>query len=218
VNRKTPPLALTAFAALALFPIVVVALHFAQFGQIHPLTQAVSELALGRGGWLMAVAFCSSGAGMALLALVLRRSTARPRLAPVLLTLAGALSFVSACFHADPSTASTTSGHGQVHQLAGVATFILLIAAMFALVGAFRRDPAWRPIARSTRDWAIASVPAFLLIPIAADAWFGLAQRLFLAVVISRFLVLALHAYRVEPAAAGTRPAATSATSVTATT
>jgi hypothetical protein len=195
---KRTTLALISFAALAVFPLIVIALHFVQRGHYHPLSQAVSELALGRDGWLMAIAFCSSGLGTLLLALVLRRSSARPRVAPVLLALSGLLSFVSAFVHADASSANTSSTHGRIHVLVGVATFLLIIAAMFSAVRAFRRDTSWRPLATPTRLWAIVSIPLFLLIPLAGSADFGLAQRLFIGVLFAWPLTVSLFAYRVE--------------------
>ena len=66
VKRTTPSsasLPLAAFATTAVFPFLVVVLHFVQLGHYHPLRQAVSELALGRAGWLMAIAFCAIGIG-----------------------------------------------------------------------------------------------------------------------------------------------------------
>jgi uncharacterized protein DUF998 len=198
MKHKIPSLALLTFAFLALFPLIVIALHLVQRGQYHPLSQAVSELALGRAGWLMAIAFCSSGIGTLLLALVLRRSSARPSVAPVLLSLAGVLSFVSAFVHADPSAATTTSPHGRIHVLVGVATFLLIVAAMFSSVRAFRRSAEWLPLAMPTRVWAIVSVPLFLLIPLAGDAHFGLAQRAFLSVLFAWPLTVSLFAHRIE--------------------
>ena len=61
-----------AFACIAAFPLIVIVLHLVQAPDYHPLSQAVSELALGRGGWLMTVAFCSLGTGTLLLATILR--------------------------------------------------------------------------------------------------------------------------------------------------
>ncbi len=53
-----PTLARAALVLIAVFPLIVTVLHLVQAGGYHPLSQAVSELALGRAGWLMAIAFC----------------------------------------------------------------------------------------------------------------------------------------------------------------
>jgi hypothetical protein len=199
MNRSTSSsalLPLAAFATTAVFPLVVVALHLVQSGHYHPLSQAVSELALGRAGWLMVIAFCSIGIGSLLIALVLRRIATHPRIAPALLGMSGLLSFVSAFVHADGSGPTTT--HGQIHQLVGVATFILIVAAMFSLVRAFRRDPSWRPIATPTLAWALTALASFFLVPISGNAYFGVAQRIMLAVFISWQLTISLYAHRTE--------------------
>jgi peptidoglycan/LPS O-acetylase OafA/YrhL len=191
---STQSLARAAFTGIALFPLVVVILHLVQAGSYHPISQAVSELALGRGGWLMAVAFCSLGTGTLLLALTLRRLEPQPRVASALILASGLLSYVSAFVHADGSGPTTT--HGQIHQLVGVVTFILMISGMFALVRNFRRNPEWQPLAAPTRVWAIAAVVAFVLIPVSGSDHFGLAQRVFLALILSWALTVSAHAAR----------------------
>ena len=199
MNRSTSSsasLPLAAFATTAVFPLVVIVLHFVQSGHYHPLSQAVSDLALGRAGWLMAIAFCSIGTGSLLVALVLRRIATHPRVTPALLAITGLLSFVSAFVHADGSGGTTT--HGQIHQFVGIATFILIIAAMFSLVRAFRHDPAWRPIATPTLAWALTAVASFFLVPISGTAYFGVAQRVMLATFISWQLTISLYAHRTE--------------------
>ena len=199
MNRSTSSsasLPLAAFATTAVFPLVVVALHLVQSGHYHPLSQAVSELALGRAGWLMVIAFCSIGIGSLLIALVLRRIATHPRIAPALLGMSGLLSFVSAFVHADGSGPTTT--HGQIHQFVGVATFIFIVAAMFSLVRAFRRDPFWRPIATPTLAWALTALASFFLVPISGNAYFGVAQRIMLAVFITWQLTISLYAHRTE--------------------
>lgn len=192
MNRSS--LARAAFAGIATFPLIVVVLHFVQADHYDPLTQAVSELALGRAGWLMAVAFGSLATGTLLLAMTLRRLDSQPRLAPALIAISGLLSYVSAFVHADGAGPTTT--HGQIHQLVGVLTFILMISGMFSAAAAFRRDDAWRSLARPTRVWAIAAVGGFFLIPISGSAYFGFAQRVFLAVILSWAMTVAFRAAR----------------------
>src|SRR5690348_10609811 len=132
-----PNLARAAVALISAFPLLVLVLHGVQAGDYHPLSQAVSELALGRDGWLMAIAFCSLGTGTLFLAAMLRRLDTPPRVAPYLIAASGLLSYVSAFVHADGPHGSTT--HGQIHQTVGIATFVLMISGMFALIRPFRR-------------------------------------------------------------------------------
>jgi small-conductance mechanosensitive channel len=176
--------------------LIVFVLHIVQAGDYHPLSQAVSELALGRGGWLMAVAFCSLGTGTLLLALALRHLVPAARIAPWLIGISGFLSYGSAFVHADGTGPSTT--HGQIHQGLGIATFILMISGMFSLVRAFRRDPDWRPLATPTLVWAVAAVATFFLIPLSGSNYFGLAQRIFLSVILSWAVTIAFRASRLS--------------------
>jgi uncharacterized protein DUF998 len=87
--------------------------------------------------------------------------------------------------HADPPSAAISSTHGQIHQLVGLVTFVLLVAGMFSAVRPFRRDPAWRPLATPTLVWGVVAVAAFGSVAFAGDADFGLAQRAFLVTCLS---------------------------------
>jgi uncharacterized ion transporter superfamily protein YfcC len=122
---------------------------------------------------------------------MLRRLDATPRIAPYSIALAGLLSYVSAFVHADGPHATTT--HGQIHQAVGIATFVLMIGGMFALVRPFRRDGRFRALATATFVWALAAVGGFILIPLSGAAYFGVAQRIFLAIVLSWALVVSIR-------------------------
>lgn len=185
-------LATTALATMALFPVLVLALHLIQQGHYHPLRQAISELALGRDGWLMNLAFCAAGTGMLCLATLHRRLVADSIAAPVLLALGSLLTFASAVFHADPT--GQTTRHGQIHQTVGIVSFVCVIAAMFVSSRRFRRDPASRRLARPTLIWACLAVAAFFLIPALGNPLFGLAQRIFIATWLTWLLTTAAHA------------------------
>jgi hypothetical protein len=191
---STRSLAAGSFAGLAAFPVTVVALNLIQRGRYHPVRQAMSELALGRDGWLMTIAFCAMGLGTVLLALLLRRAVGA-LVAPLLLTAAGLLDFVSASFHTDPDNVTATV-HGRIHDTAGIATFALFVVAIFAATRSFRRHAAWRPFASPTLAWAVCAVGTFFLIPALGDAHFGLAQRIFVATWLSWSLAAAAYARR----------------------
>jgi uncharacterized protein DUF998 len=188
MNR--PTLARAAVALISVFPLIVAALHGVQAGRYHPLSQAVSELALGRDGWLMTIAFCSLGTGTIFLAAMLQRLDAPPRIAPYLIAVSGVLSYVSAFVHADGPHGSTT--HGQIHQTVGIVTFLLMITGMFALVRPFGRDRRFRSLATPTLVWALAAVGGFFLIPLSGTAYFGVAQRIFLTIILSWALTISI--------------------------
>src|SRR6476469_7238183 len=105
--HKTARLALIGAATTLAFPLLVVTLQVIQRAEYHPMREAMSELALGRDGWLMAVAFCSLAVGSALLTLVMHELTGA-RVATVLLGASAVLTTISAFVHADGETAKTT--------------------------------------------------------------------------------------------------------------
>src|SRR6478672_6519117 len=129
--RRTARLAIVGAATTLVFPLLVVTLQWIQRGDYHPMRQAMSELALGRDGWLMAVAFCSLAVGSAVLARLMHDLTGA-RAATILLGASAVLTALSAFVHADGETARTTL-HGQIHQGAGILTFVVILVAMFML-------------------------------------------------------------------------------------
>ena len=185
-------LATTALAGLVMFPVIVVALHLIQGGQYHPLSQAVSDLALGKQGWLLAIAFGAAGTGLICLAILIRRTVSGSVVAPVFLAIAALFVFVAAAFHADGDGPTTL--HGQIHVTASLISFVLMIAAMFVCSRRFRLDPAWRRLALPTLVWAFITVGAFFLIPALGDAYMGLGQRIFIAAWLSWLITVALYA------------------------
>ena len=111
---------------------------------------------------------------------------------PILLTIAGGLSYVSAVFHADGEHASTTL-HGQIHQTAGIVTFILIVIAMLAGARAFHRNERWRSLTKATLTCATVAIVAFLLTPAVSGTYFGVVQRVFLADALGWLLLVAIH-------------------------
>lgn len=199
---STRTLAQTSTMCLSVFPAVVVLLNVVQLPQYSARSQAMSELALGRGGGLMFVAFVLMGAGTLALAAVLRRELVRARIAPIALALASALDVVSAFFHTnrtgEPATTTST-----IHQLAGISTFVLVVVAILATVPALRRTPRWASYSVPTACWSLACIGAFFLVPVLGDASFGLAQRIFVATWLSWMITASSLAWRFGPSPAG---------------
>lgn len=187
--------ATVAITGLVTFPIVVLFLQLIQPDDYTPVSHAMSELALGRAGLLMGLAFCAMGTATILVAGVLRSTVGTMRVTPILLLIAGVLDFVSAMFRINaPGTPLTTVSN--IHETAGALTFLLMTAAMFASYLPMRHVPSWSGFAPWSLAWAILSVPAFLLIPILGDARFGLAQRIFVGLFITWLITVAVIARR----------------------
>jgi len=190
---STPKIATAALAAIAVFPAVVVSLNLVQRADYDPKVQAISELALGRGGALMVVAFLSLGGGIALLAVLFSRTCTRGRAIRWMLYLAALLAGpMSAFFHTD-LTGQPTTTHGTIHNDAGLAAFLIILASMYAAGRLFQRETAWRGFAVPTLSWAVAATGAFFLIP-ALPAHFGLAQRLFVGTFVGWLLAATAYA------------------------
>lgn len=187
--RSVRSVVTAALGCLMFFPAAVIALQVIQADDYSIASQAMSELALGKAGWLMTLAFLALGSGTVLLGISIRVSLPRARVLFGCLLLAGALDVVSAIFRTNGAGPETTSS--SIHQLAGLSTFVLITTGMFASVRTFRRDAAWRSFAFPTLAWAAASVATFFLVPIIGDANFGVAQRIFVAVWLSWLIVLA---------------------------
>ena len=118
---------------------------------------------------------------------------ARAVAGPLLIGFFGCTSVVSGLVDAAPDNAPATTAN-DVHQLAGMLGFLAVIAAMFVFARRFRRDPAWRSYARPTLAWAIVAAATFVSIPLAPDAWFGVAQRAHIAAWMSWMIVTMLRA------------------------
>lgn len=187
-------LATLTFAGLVTWPVLVVLLHVIQRGSYDPASQAVSELALGRAGWLMAVAFPAAGLGLIGFTALIRRTDPGAVAVPVLGMVSAVATILAAVFRADPEDVTTT--HGTIHQLLGIVSFLTLVIAMFVCARRFRRGALWRAWAVPSLVWGLAAVAAFLLVPtnlLGADH-FGIAQRIFLTVWLSWPIALTLHA------------------------
>ena len=91
--------------------------------------------------------------------------------------------------------------HGNIHNGAGLAAFLLILIAMISAAYRFRHEPNWRPQAAPTTALAALGIIAFVLIPMLGNNHFGLAQRLFVGTFVAWILTTAAHArngYRFE--------------------
>ncbi|MEV0694883.1 DUF998 domain-containing protein [Streptomyces sp. NPDC050388] len=138
---------------------------------------AVSQLALGETGWIQTVNFLLTGALLIVGAAGLRRAlrgATGGTWGPALVGVFGASFWAAAIFPADAGAgfpagapdATTLSGHGAVHMVAGTVGYLALCAAFAVLA---------RPLAaRGHHGWAVASrlVPVAVLAGFTASAAF----------------------------------------------
>lgn len=156
------------------------------------LRQPGSELALGRFGWAMDVAFFVLGIGLAGLGLAFDKALGRVRALPWLLAVVGLLLFLSGLVHTEMGSGTRPS----IHNMLGLGAFVLTIMVMFGASRAFRKEARWHRMAIPTLVWAFAALGTFFLVPIMGESLLGLAQRIFVATTFSWYLLVATLIYR----------------------
>ncbi|WKV70633.1 DUF998 domain-containing protein [Streptomyces sp. PCS3-D2] len=133
---------------------------------------ALSQLALGPGGWAQTVNFLLAGTLLVMGAVGLRQvlgGTPGGTVGPALVGVFGASFWAAAVFPADAGAgfpagapdATVMSSHGALHMAAGMAGYLALCAALIVLAGSLS--------IRGHQGWAVAS----RLVPIAVLAGFA---------------------------------------------
>jgi hypothetical protein len=182
------------FAGAAYFAVTVVVLHFIQT-DLDPIEIDITKYGLGRFGWLLILAFLVVGVGTLALALGLRRSLVPGKgvaTSVVLMALAGfgLLNYgglhhiVSGLLEADHEAEAT------IHDLSGLLLFFTIIIGAFILRGVFARDARWQGLAAAMLWFALGLLVTFLLFFFLPEEVPGVAQRVFVAVIMSWLAVI----------------------------
>jgi MFS family permease len=166
-----------------------------QLGHYDAASEAMSNLALGRDGWLMTLAFISLGVGSLLMAALVRRLVPRAIVGPALLAASACTTLLSAVFQTDADGASSTL-HGTIHIALGIGSFVLVVASMIACSVAYLRFSSHRGLGVASAIWAVIQVGAIVLTFVLPSALFGVGQRAILAVAISWMLTTCVVAFR----------------------
>lgn len=191
---------------LALFAVVSQAVFLAS-AWLLPLASEyrlvgdnISELALGRYGWVQTAAFVISGLGVVGLAYSIYRLTSGARgsmLGPLLIGIYGCGAVVVAIFPTDriDSRADVYSQSviGWIHILTSVVCFLCVVIGMFVLTWTFSRLVRWRSLV----VWSaiLAGAALALLFVQQEGPWVGLMQRL-LVTAVSGWLLLVANRVR----------------------
>lgn len=192
---STRTLAIAAAAFVIGYPCFVVAANVIQRDQYDAAGEAMSNLALGRDGWLMTLAFICLGVGNLLMAPVVRRLAPRAIVGPGLLAASACTTLLSAVFQTDADGAPSTL-HGTIHIALGLGSFVLVIASMIACSVAYLRSGSRRGLGVASAIWAAAQLGAIVLTFVLPTSLFGVGQRAILAVAISWLLTTCLVAFR----------------------
>lgn len=154
--------------------------------------QAISDLAVGPYGWIMAVAFLIGGVAVTVFVVGAFIATApreRPTVGLVLLAVWGLASLAIAFFPTDivdaggyPGTAAafarSTTRHGVAHLSIAAVAFPSMVLGLVASSLSLMRNPALRGIRIPTLVLsAVAVCGLFLIDPIGTNGPFGLVER-----------------------------------------
>jgi len=191
----TRTLAFVAAAFVLGYPCFVIAANVVQRDHYDAASQAMSDLALGRDGWLMTLAFISLGVGNLLMAPLVRRLAPRAIVGPGLLAASACTTLLSAVFQTDADGAPSTL-HGAIHIALGLGSFVLVIAAMTACAVAYLRSSSHRALGLASAVWAGLQLGAIVLTFVLPSSLFGVGQRTILAVAISWLLTTCAIAIR----------------------
>ena len=212
VPERRPLVAALAAAGIAgpiLFTVVFV-IHGLLRPGYSPVADPISALAIGPYGWVQNLNFIVLGSLMLAYAVGVHLGMRPARagiLGPALLALAGVGAMLSGVV---PLRA--VAGGGGTYEPAGhtVAVFMAFLGAGIGLIAFSRRmtsDPSWRSLATYTLATGIAIVVLFLAVGGLASTpeaplfrWFGLTQRVLLAVWYPCLIILAVRLLRIPRA------------------
>ena len=168
----------------------------------------ISELAVGRYGYLQIVAFFAAGFGTLALAWAVREATNGSwgsRLGSALVGLYGVGMILTGIFPTDEVDPAGRVGSptiaGTVHSVGSLLAFMLGLAGVFVLSRTFKRDARWRAFWPWSLALAFAVLVGFIVLALSAGtAWIGLIQRIFNGTII---LWLVLVAFRIRSISKG---------------
>ena len=197
--RTLELLATVAIVGLAFFAVIASLLPL--ISEYTLTADFISELAIGRFGYLQTVAFFAAGLGTLALAWVIREVTKGSwgsRLGSTLVGMYGVGLVLAGLF---PTYETDPAGHavsptsvGTVHIVVSVLAFVLSIAGVFVLSRTFKRDARWRAFWPWSLALAFTAMVGFIMFAISEGAWIGLIQRIFIGTV---FLWQVLVAFRI---------------------
>lgn len=203
--KQVTKLATVAITAIAYFVLIIVALHFLR-PDLNPISRPTSEYAVGPYGFLMTTAFFSMSVASWALVLGLSQGlshAARSRIGLGLLSIWALGLLIAMSFPIDLDGAPATLS-GTIHRINGPLVFLSLTAGVLLVSRRFKQDEKWRSLHRPALILSLVMLVAFFGVPLAMAtglALAGLAQRIYLVIFVTWFLLTAAHlrSLAVEP-------------------
>jgi hypothetical protein len=185
---------LAALAIVGQLVLLASALLLPIWSQYGLIRDNISELALGRFGFVQTAAFVIAGVGTLGLAFAIRQLTKGSwgsRVGSLLIAVYGAGAILSAVFPTDridsPTDMSSLSATGAIHIAVAIASFLSVIVGMFVLTRTFARERGWGSFWRLSVFFPAGSLA--LIIVQQEGPLIGLLQRA-LVIVVSAWLIL----------------------------
>jgi hypothetical protein len=199
VAQRSQPLSqLAALAIVGQLILLTSALLLPIWSEYGLIRDNISELALGRFGFVQTAAFVIAGLGTLGLAYAIRTLTHGARGSPVgslLIAVYGAGAILSAVFPTDridrQADMASLSATGAIHIAVAILSFVSVIVGMFVLTRTFAREHSWRsfwPLSAFFPGGALA-----LIIVQQEGPLIGLLQRLLVAVISVWLILVALR-------------------------
>ena len=193
--RTAAFLALLAIVGMVWYLSSAAAAHLLRPG-IDPVSQPVSDYAVGPFGLFVGIAIFALGVGSLALTLGLRLGIAPPgrsRVGLLLLALYGVGQLAVAVFPIDAGSAQTATG--LVHNIAGNVSFFCFPPAAILLSVGMGKDERWRALKRPALALALIVLVEAILVVVSANVLggFGIAQRFFLLTTVLWMLLAAIR-------------------------
>jgi Protein of unknown function (DUF998) len=193
--RTAAFLALLTIVGMGYYLSSVVAAHLLR-PDIDPVSEPVSNYAVGPYGFGIAIAIFALGVGSLALVLGLHLGIAPPgmsRVGLLLLALYGVGQLGVALFPIDAEGAQTTTG--LIHNIAGNISFFCFPPAAILLSLSMGKDERWSSLKRPALALGLLVLVEAILVMVSANVvgGFGIAQRLFLFTTVLWFLLVAIR-------------------------
>jgi hypothetical membrane protein len=148
----------------------------------NPVQTTISELAVGRYGFLLTSGFYALGTSFLTMGLALwrgLRATLTSRLGLALLAVCGIAAYLAGIFPTDLAGAVVTTTAGTIHMIVASAGYTGLILAIWLFTRYFHRDEAWRAHHRVSLALGVLGSAALIAVGFTGHtAEAGLAQRI----------------------------------------
>jgi hypothetical protein len=168
----------------------------------------ISELVLGRYGFVQTAAFVISGLGVLGLAFAIRQLTMGAwgsLIGSLLIGVYGAGAILVAIFPTDGiDDLVNLSTTGLIHVMVSLVSFLCVIVGMVVLSWTFGREARWRSLLPWAAIFATAAVSLIIAQSTAQQSpWFGLMQRALVTVIAAWLILVAIRARTITAAVEG---------------